>query len=344
MTMPIKAALLGCGALAEILAARVYPRVTDSVNVVAAVDVSLERARAVGDGLGAPAFSALADAAAAVELDAVDVRLPHHLHLEGARLAAARGLPFLIEKPMASSLEDARAIAELAERTGRGCGVSENYGHLEPVRAARDLFTAGAIGELLVAQATRVFELGAQWRRDGWRVTGGGPTGVVIDQATHVSRLLRTVIGEVVEVHAYASGHRGDFSAEDSAVVTCRMRSGRIATQLLTWACPTPAAPDRTPELTLYGSEGSISVYISYEGEGGGALLQRPRMKDEWHGTGTNYYDSLADVLRAWAKAVGDGAEPSCSISEGLADVAVMEAIRQSIHTGATVQVAETSR
>jgi predicted dehydrogenase len=52
MTMPIRAVLLGCGALAEILAARVYPRITDVIQVVAAVDLSLERARAVGDGLG----------------------------------------------------------------------------------------------------------------------------------------------------------------------------------------------------------------------------------------------------------------------------------------------------
>lgn len=341
MQMPIKTALLGCGALAEILAARVYPRITESVQVVAAVDTRLERARSVGDRVGARAFSTLADAAAAIELDAVDVRLPHHLHLEGARLAFEQGLPFLIEKPMATSLDDARAIAALADRGEKACGVSENYAHLEPVRAARDLLRAGAIGDLLVAQATRVFELGAQWRRDGWRVMAGAPAGVVIDQAAHVSRLLRTVIDEIVEVHAYARGERGDLSWEDSAVTICRMRSGQIATQLLTWACPTPAAPDRTPELSLYGSGGSISVYVSYEGEGGGALLQRPGVQDEWHGTGTTYYDSLADVLTDWARAVLEGTEPASSISEGLADVAVMDAIRESILTGAPVTVAD---
>jgi predicted dehydrogenase len=97
MQMPIKTALLGCGALAEILATRVYPRITESVQVVAAVDTRLERARTVGERLGARAFSTLADAAAEIDLDAVDVRLPHHLHLEGARLAFEQGLPFLIE-------------------------------------------------------------------------------------------------------------------------------------------------------------------------------------------------------------------------------------------------------
>jgi predicted dehydrogenase len=219
--------------------------------------------------------------------------------------------------------------------------VSENYAHLKPVGAARDLLGAGAIGDLLVAQATRVFELGAQWRRDGWRVTAGAPAGVVIDQAAHVSRLLRTVIGEIAEVHAYARGHDGGSLCEDSVVVTCRMRSGDIATQLLTWACPTPAAPDRTPELSLYGSGGSISVYVSYDGEGGGALLQRPGVDDEWHGTGTNYYDSLAAVLTDWAQAVSAGVQPGCSIPEGLADVAVMDAIRESIRTGAPVKVAD---
>ncbi|HET8673235.1 MAG TPA: Gfo/Idh/MocA family oxidoreductase, partial [Thermoleophilaceae bacterium] len=198
-----RVALLGCGALAEILAERVYPAARDVVEVAAAVDLRSERAEELGRRLGAPAFSSLRDAAAAVELDGVDVRLPHHLHLEGARRAAELGLPFLIEKPMAPSLDEAREIASLASQVNGPCGVSENYGHLAPVLAARRLLHGGAIGELLAVQATRVFELGPEWRRDGWRLAGGGPAGVLIDQVPHVARLVRTVVGELAEVQAY---------------------------------------------------------------------------------------------------------------------------------------------
>jgi len=333
----VRLALLGCGALAEILAERVYPAARDLVEVAATVDLRRERAEELGRRLGAPAFGSLRDALAAVELDAVDVRLPHHLHLEGARRAAELGLPFLIEKPMAPSLDEAREIASLAAGVKGPCGVSENYGHLAPVLAARRLLRAGAIGELLALQATRVFELGPEWQRDGWRLAGSGASGVLIDQAPHVARLVRTVVGELAEVHAYAPP---GAQPEDSAVVLCRFESGAIGTQLYCWACPSPAAPEGIPELALYGSAGSIAVHVSYSGAGGGALLQRPGLPDEWHGGGMNYYDSLARTLEDWAQAVVSGGEPRCSIAEGLADIAVLSAIRESLETGRPAPVA----
>ncbi len=337
MAAPLRLALLGCGALAEILADSVYPRVTDSVKVVAAIDITPERAKAVGETLGVPSFSTLREAVAAVEIDGVDVRLPHQLHLKGAEWSAELGLPFLMEKPMASSLAEAQEIAELAEDISSPCGVSENYGFLEPVRAARMLLRSGAIGELLLVKSIRVFELGPHWRRDGWRVTGGPAAGVLLDQATHATRMLRTVVGEIAEVHAYASSHREGFSSEDSAVVSCRFASGHIGVQLLCWACPAPAAT-HIPELSLYGSAGSITVHTGYEGDGG-ALLQRPGAADEWHAGGTNYFDSLGRTVEEWADAVQAGREPACSIREGLADMAVMEAIQSSRDRNAPIPV-----
>ncbi len=337
MAAPLRLALLGCGALAEILADRVYPRVSDCVKVVAAVDIAPGRAAAVGERLGVPSFSTLREAVAAVEIDGVDVRLPHQLHREGAEWSTELGLPFLMEKPMATSLAEAWEIAALADGVAGPCGVSENYGFLEPVRAARTLVRSGAIGELLLAKSIRVFELAPHWRRDRWRVTSGPAAGVLLDQATHATRMLRTVVGEIAEVHVYASGRREGFSSEDSAVVSCRFASGQIGVQLFCWACPDPAAT-RTAELSLYGSAGAITVYTGYEGDGG-ALLQRPGAADEWHARGTDYFDSLGRTLEEWAHAVQAGGEPACSIREGLQDMAVMDAIQASRDRQAPVPV-----
>lgn len=340
MAPPLRVALLGCGALAEILAERVYPMVRDEIQVVAAVDVVEARARLLAARLGARPFASLEEACAQAEPEAVDVRLPHHLHLDGARMAAEAGLPFLVEKPMAVTLAEAREIAMLGQTVGPSCGVSENYGFLEPVRAARQLLADGAIGELLSVQSTRVFELGEQWRRDGWRFEGeAGPTGVVLDQATHVARMLRIVVGEIDEVHALATSRRPGWAGADSAAVVCRFSRGLAGTQTYCWACPTPAAPEHIPELALYGSAGSIAVHIAYAGRGGGALLQRHGVPDEWHGTGTNYYDSLAAVVADWASAVRSGRAPNASLEEGLRDVAVMAAIAESSAAGAPVIV-----
>jgi predicted dehydrogenase len=337
VTPPLRVALLGCGALAEVLSERVYPRLRHVVAVAATVDVREERAQSLGRALDAPAFTSLAEAAASVPFDAVDIRLPHHLHLAGAREAGELGLPFLVEKPMAATLADAREIGEIAERVSGPCGVAENYGFLAPVRAARELVRAGAIGDLLVCQSTRVFDLGDEWRRDGWRFAADGAPGVLVDQAPHVARLLRTVVGELAEVQAYLRG-----SPAHSATVSCRFEAGQIGTQLYCWSCPTPAAPEDTAELSLYGSAGSIEIYVRYSGKGGGSLLRRPGSPDEWHGGATNYYDSLAAALEDWALAVLERRRPECSIDEGIADMRVLEAIRVAAGDGGPVHLGGT--
>jgi predicted dehydrogenase len=341
---PLRIALLGCGTLAEILADHVYPAVRDAVRVVAAVDVRRERAAAIADRLGARAHTSLNEACAGGDVQAVDIRLPHHLHLEGARLSAQEGLPFLVEKPLAERFDAALEIEAIARRIGPSCGVAENYAFLPPVIAARELVAMREIGTLLTVQATRVFELGQQWRRDGWRLEAGGAhgaQGVIVDQATHVARLVRTVVGEPAALYAYASGRRDGWAAPDSVAVTCRFESEVVGTLSLCWASPTPAAPDRTPELRLFGSAGSIDVYVRYEGRGGGAVLQRIGAADSWHATGSNYYDSLGGVLLDWSEAVRAGREPVASMREGVRDAAVMAAIAESAETGQPVDLAQ---
>jgi predicted dehydrogenase len=343
---PLEIALLGCGTLAEILADQVYPAVREDVRVVAAIDVRPERARQLAERLGAQPFESLDAACAASEVQAVDIRLPHHLHRLGAELAAERGLPFLIEKPLATSLAGAREIEVIARSIGPSCGVAENYAFLAPVRSAAERLAGGDIGQLLAVQATRVFELGEEWRRDGWRLSVGqagddhGAQGVIVDQATHVARLMRTVVGEPAEVHAFASSRRIGWAGPDSAAVVLRFESGVVGTELLCWACPTPAAPEQTPELTLLGSRGSISVYVRYSGPGGGALVQRPGKPEEWYGTGMAYYDSLGEVLRDWAGAVRAGRAPVSSMAEGMRDAAIMDAIARSAELGEPVPIA----
>jgi predicted dehydrogenase len=339
---PLRVALLGCGTLAEILAEHVYPAVREAVDVVAAVDIRSERAGAIADKLGARAHTSLEQACAGGDVEAVDIRLPHHLHLEGAQLAAREGLPFLVEKPLAERIDAALEIEAIARGIGPSCGVAENYAFLAPVIAARELLAMGEIGTLLTVQATRIFELGQEWRRDGWRLEAGsshGAEGVIVDQATHVARLVRTVVGEPSELHAFASGRREGWAGPDSAAVACRFQSGVVGTLTLCWASPTPAAPDRTPELRLFGSAGSIDVYVSYAGRGGGAVLQRVGAADAWHATGGNYYDSLGGVLVDWARAVRAGSEPVASMREGVRDAVVMAAISESAQSGQPVEV-----
>lgn len=85
--MTLRVALVWCGAIAGIVSRRAYAARPDEVRIVAAVDVDADAARAIADRHGARAFRTLAEALAEVPVDAVDIRLPHHLHREGVLAA-----------------------------------------------------------------------------------------------------------------------------------------------------------------------------------------------------------------------------------------------------------------
>jgi len=337
MAEPLKIALLGCGRLSEILAERVFPRVREAVEVVAAIDVRRDRAERLAASLNVPAFESLEEALGTVPVEAVDIRLPHHLHLIGVEEATQLRRHVLVEKPMAMTVADCHTMSKLAADAGVTLAVGESHGFVEGVHVAKELIADGAIGPLLVLETARVFELGEPWRRDGWRTARGNAAGILAENSCHMSRMLRSVATDIDEVFAYARTGHPDWLGEDTAVVSLRFKDGLIGQQLYCWASPTSQAS--VPELSAYGSRGSIHVYIDYEGSSGGTVLRRPGVPDQWYATGTNYYDALAAVLVDFSQACRSGTTPIASASDGTYDVSVLEAIYASVRTGLPVKV-----
>lgn len=117
-------------------------------QVVAIADPDLPRAEARAREHGVP--RAFADVAAMLEAarpDALDVASPRATHAALVRLAAARGLPVLCQKPLAPTLAEAEALA--AEVAGR-CRlmVHENWRFRPPYRRIRAWLDAGLLGEV----------------------------------------------------------------------------------------------------------------------------------------------------------------------------------------------------
>jgi predicted dehydrogenase len=154
---------------------------------------------------------------------------------------------------------------------------------------------------------------------------------VIIDQGCHHVRMLRTVVGEIAAVHAFASGRSVNGSAPDTCVVNLTFASGAIGQMLLTWASATPAPG---PELQVLGTEGSLEVHISYDQPGGGcARWRRGDSQPVWDATDTDYYDSLDRVIAHWAE-VMNGAPSLISLREAIKDMAVTDAITRALASG----------
>jgi predicted dehydrogenase len=342
----VRIVLVGCGAIGWEVATRVYAHPTGRYRLVAAVDPYTSRADAVGALLDVPAFASLAEVLdAGVEFDAVDQRLPHHLHADAAVEALAAGRHVLVEKPLATSIADATRMVAASERGGVVAAVAENYPHLSAVKAARHAIATGQAGAIRALRTTRAYTLGGVWVRDGWRTGAGPSSGIMLDQGTHHTSLLRRLGGEITAVaaqHSTAPEDAGDGGVE-TVLLTVRFASGLIAHSVYSWGAT--ALVDEV-EATVFGSKARIDVHVSYEADLGHAHYfdaQTPQ------GTAIsppeNYYDSHRLMVDDWVAAITEERRPLVTFADAAADLAVVLAAATSLQSGGGfVEVAEIAK
>jgi len=203
-------------------------------EVVAVCDIDADRAAEVAPE-GARTYTAWEELLSDETLDAVWVSTPPLHHRAPAVAAMEHGLPVYLEKPIARTLDDARAIVETADRTGAVCAIGYQWHAteaLEKLRAALD-------GEL-VAYLWGV-SVGPTSARP-WFLDRKGGGGNLLERGSHQLDLQRAVAGEVESVQVAASpvllaqselDELGDI--EDSATMLLRFERGAVGTVLLAW-------------------------------------------------------------------------------------------------------------
>ncbi|HEY1245257.1 MAG TPA: Gfo/Idh/MocA family oxidoreductase, partial [Hyphomicrobiaceae bacterium] len=117
-----------------------------------------QRAEAFAEKHGArAAYSQLGDLLKDSRVDGVFVASPNALHAEHVVQAAEVGKHVLCEKPMATTIADARRIVAACRRAGVTLGVAFNLRQHPAYRRARDLVAAGTLGRIVLAQAQWAF-------------------------------------------------------------------------------------------------------------------------------------------------------------------------------------------
>ena len=127
-------------------------------------------------------------------LDAVIVATPTPLHAAQVVQALAAGLHVLVEKPMATDLADARAMAEAAERAGCVLLVGHSHGYDAPIQRMHELIRSGALGAVGMVHHWCYTDWVMRPRRpDELRDDAGG--GVTFRQGAHQFDILRLLCG-----------------------------------------------------------------------------------------------------------------------------------------------------
>ncbi len=136
------------------------------------------------------------------EIDFVDIVTPNHMHMPPAIEAIEAGKPVATEKPIAGTLDDARAMAELAKKKKARTFVWYNYRRVPAVALAHQLVKAGKIGKIFHVRCIYLQDWGQPSTPLLWRfqkkLAGSGAHG---DLNAHIVDMSRFVTGdEIVEV------------------------------------------------------------------------------------------------------------------------------------------------
>lgn len=137
-------------------------------------------------------------------IEAVSIVTPNHMHAAPAIAAMEAGFDVIIDKPLAHSLESARAIADAATRTGRRIAITHTYTGYPLVKQARRLVTSGKFGKVRRVSVkytqdwlSRAADLEGN-KQAAWRVdpAQSGDAGAFGDIGTHAANLAEFITGE----------------------------------------------------------------------------------------------------------------------------------------------------
>ena len=228
MTQRLGWALVGASTIArEWMMAAIRATPGHEIVGVLSRDAARGAAFAAAHGIGV-AYDALPALLADPRVDAVYISSTNELHAAQAIAAAAAGKHVLCEKPLALTLDDARAIVRACDRAGVVLGTNHHLRNAATHIAMRDLLRTGAIGRPLFARVFHAVQLPAHLQ--GWRVDAASAgAGVILDITVHDADTLRFVLdAEPVEAVAMTSaGGRG--GADDGVMAVLRFDNGVLA-------------------------------------------------------------------------------------------------------------------
>ncbi len=310
--MTLRFGIVGCGLIGRLYAERLRQLGHD---VTAASDPDLSRAADLASA--GRAFRDHADMFAAGGLDVACVCSPTPYHHRAVLDAAQAGLHVFLEKPMATTLEEAFEMSEAMEAAGRSLGFGLKMRFETIFAEARRLVEDGQIGRVTNSMFSFYQPLPPGERI--WYVN----VGVLRDMLVHVFDLVGHLsLATPVRVRASTSSELG-YAGEDQAAIDLVLDNGTAAHVRGGYL---PSYPDVT---------GREDIVFQLIGERGYIVGKRPDHLVLVNGSGTQYckidpVDAFLAELRAFAGAIAKGSPVPVGLPAGMMSQAIISAAETS--------------
>ncbi len=336
---PIRFALVGCGRISanHLQALKQH---AGRAELVAVCDIRPEALAAAVAQTAAAGFDSLTDLLARSNADVVVLATPSGLHPLQAMQAARAGRHVLTEKPMATKWDEGMAMVRVCRDAGVKLFVVKQNRLNATLQALKQAVEQGRFGRVHMVNVNVFWTRPQSYYDDApWRGRWDMDGGAFLNQASHYVDMVDWLVGPVDSVHAYTATLAREIEAEDTGVMSLRLRRGGLASINVTMLA---YGKNFEGSITILGERGTVRV--------GGVAVNRidhwefdqPMPHDDAvrsasyqtasvYGFGHPlYYANVIDTLRGEASAQVDG-------YEGLRSLEVVIAAYRSARDGVRV-------
>jgi predicted dehydrogenase len=264
-------------------------------------------------------------------IEAIVNTTPNNVHLETTRLAAHAGKHVFLDKPVANTVADARAITAACRKAGVVLAVGYQRRRESQFRWIRRQIDDGVFGRLVNAEANISRDRLGKIDLGSWRYTAAGmPGGVMLQIGVHYTDVLEYLIGPVKAVSGSLAQLVLPGDNPDVASLILEHESGAVSTVNASYA-----SASEYYLMNVYGKE--ASAY--YDFHQGLRFLKRGAERSE--PVAVPKLDAFVDELEEFARAARGQGQPEMDGEAATRSLAVIRAGIESARTGRRVTVAE---
>ena len=336
----MRVGVIGCGFFSQNHLNGWRDLASEGVEIAAVCDIDPKKAEEAAKAFGVPRCYADAAAMLAKEkLDFVDIVTRMESHLAMVKLAAAKGVDIILQKPLAPDWKEAQEVVETARAAGVRLAIHENFRWQSPMRKLKGVLDSGAIGR-------------PTWGRIAFR-TGYDIYAVqpylhqaqryaILDVGIHMLDLARFFLGEVERVSCETQSRNPENVGEDTATIMLRHKSGAVS--VVECSMESRIDPDPFPEtlVAIEGERGSacvgpgLAAHVTSDGASRDLDFGSPLLSwtsQPWHTVQESVLRTEEAIMRAWR----NGKNPESTGDDNLKTYALVEAAYESARQGRTV-------
>lgn len=344
---PINIALIGAGKIGK-QHIEAIARSETNMSLCAIVDPD-ERARTFAANIDVPWFSSIDGLLASGPPHGAIIATPNQMHVANGLECLKVGCPILVEKPIASTSDQAKSLIDAEAEFATPILVGHHRRHSPILQIAKSMIDDGEIGDLVAIQSSSCFMKPDEYFAPDWRrAKGAGPT---LTNAIHDIDVLRFLCGEIELVSAMSSNYMRRFETEDTLVANMRFFSGALSTITVSdtavspwsWELTSGENPDypQTQEscYRITGTKGAISLPDG--------RMWRHNGEDSWLSAmsaahiPTEKPEPLISQMKHFAEVVTGSSVPLVSATDAMKTLRVAEAILLSAEKGRPVTPAK---